>query len=75
MKIGDVLEKGAEVTDWICTAGSYRRMGGKKKFVMKKFKNFTDHCMLLCDAIKGELNEQRLVGNRKPNSIVVCIVA
>jgi len=73
MKIGDVLEKGDEVTVWVCKAGSYRRL--EKNFVMKKFKNFTDHCMLLGDAITGELKEQRMVRNRKPYSIVVCMVA
>jgi len=73
MKIGDVLEKGDEVTVWVCKAGSYRRL--EKKFVIQKFKKFTDHCMLLGDAIKGELKKQRMVGNRKPYSIVVCTVA
>lgn len=34
MKIGDVLEKGDEVTVWVCKAGSYRRL--KKKIRNKK---------------------------------------
>lgn len=42
---------------------------------MRKLKNVTDHCMLLGDEIKDELNEQITVGNRKTYSIVVCIVA
>jgi hypothetical protein len=46
-----------------------------KKFRNEKIQNVTAHCMLLGDAIKDELNEQRMVGNRISYSIVVCIVA
>jgi hypothetical protein len=45
MKSGDVLEKGAEVTVWIYQAGSYRKL--EKYFVMRKLKNFTDHCIII----------------------------
>jgi hypothetical protein len=63
MKIGDLLEKGAGVSVWIYKAESYRRL--EKNVVMRKFRNFADSCMLLGDAIKDELNEQRTVRNRK----------
>lgn len=46
-----------------------------KNFVMRKLKNVTDHFILLGDAVKDDFNEQRMVGNRKSYSTVVCTVA
>jgi len=46
----------------------------RKNFAVRKFK-ISLVTMLLGDAITDERNKQRLVGNRKPNSVAVCTVA